>query len=90
MIAEAADKADVFAQPHVWKGTKEQFTSLSQCVARLRSLTQLSVFIPCKFGGEAGVVAICIRRFLDRELSLDADIGTLNRLLNMLVNERVD
>lgn len=42
LIAEAADKgeATVFAQPQVWQGTKEHFISLSQCAARLRSLTK--------------------------------------------------
>jgi adenine-specific DNA-methyltransferase len=42
LIAEAAEKGqqEAFAQPHVWKGTEEQFRSLSQCVSRLRSLTQ--------------------------------------------------
>ena len=42
LIADAADKGEaaVFAQPHVWQGTEERFTSLSQCAARLRSLTK--------------------------------------------------
>lgn len=42
LIADAADKgeASVFAQPQVWQGTEERFTSLSQCAARLRSLTK--------------------------------------------------
>ncbi|WP_340647019.1 DNA methyltransferase [Phenylobacterium sp.] len=42
LIADAADKGEaaVFAQPQVWQGTEERFTSLSQCGARLRSLTQ--------------------------------------------------
>lgn len=42
LIADAADRgeATVFAQPQVWQGTEERFTSLSQCAARLRSLTQ--------------------------------------------------
>jgi len=42
LIADAADKgeATVFAQPQVWQGTEERFTSLSQCAARLRSLTK--------------------------------------------------
>jgi len=42
LIADAADKGEstVFAQPQVWAGTEERFTSLSQCAARLRSLTQ--------------------------------------------------
>lgn len=42
LIAEAADKgeATVFAQPQVWQGTNERFISLSQCAARLRSLTK--------------------------------------------------
>lgn len=33
-------EAAVFATPLVWKGTEERFTSLSQCAARLRSLTK--------------------------------------------------
>ncbi|MDN7352001.1 site-specific DNA-methyltransferase [Acetobacter senegalensis] len=42
LIADAADKGEaiVFAQPQVWQGTEERFTSLSQCAARLRSLTK--------------------------------------------------
>ena len=42
MIAEAAEKGEdkVFAEPQVWQGTEERFTSLSQCAARLRSLTK--------------------------------------------------
>ena len=42
MITEAAEKGEneVFAEPQVWLGTEEPFTSLSQCAARLRSLTK--------------------------------------------------
>ncbi len=42
LVAEAPEKGEaaVFAEPPVWKGTEERFTSLSQCVARLRSLTR--------------------------------------------------
>lgn len=42
LVAEAAEKgeATVFAEPQVWQGTDERFTSLSQCAARLRSLTK--------------------------------------------------
>ena len=42
MIAEAAEKGEgkVFAEPQVWQGSEERFTSLSQCAARLRSLTK--------------------------------------------------
>lgn len=42
LVAEAAEKgeATVFAVPQVWQGTEERFTSLSQCAARLRSLTK--------------------------------------------------
>lgn len=42
LIAAAAEQGDatVFAQPQVWQGTEEKFTSLSQCVARLQSLTK--------------------------------------------------
>ena len=42
LIAEAAEKGKggVFAEPQVWQGTGEPFTSLSQCAARLRSLTR--------------------------------------------------
>ena len=42
IIAEAAEKGEgkVFAEPQVWQGTEERFTSLSQCAARLRSLTK--------------------------------------------------
>ena len=42
MIAEAAEKGEgkVFAEQQVWQGTEERFTSLSQCAARLRSLTK--------------------------------------------------
>lgn len=42
LVADAAEKGEaaVFAEPQVWKGTEERFTSLSQCAARLRSLTK--------------------------------------------------
>jgi Adenine specific DNA methylase Mod len=42
IVAEAAEKGEaaVFAEPQIWKGTEERFTSLSQCAARLRSLTK--------------------------------------------------
>ena len=42
LISDAADKGEaaVFAQQQVWQGTEERFTSLSQCAARLRSLTK--------------------------------------------------
>lgn len=42
LVAEAAEKGEdtVFAEPQVWQGTGERFTSLSQCAARLRSLTK--------------------------------------------------
>ncbi len=42
LVVEAAEKgeATVFAEPQVWQGTEERFTSLSQCAARLRSLTK--------------------------------------------------
>lgn len=42
LIADAAGKGEstVFAEPQVWAGTEERFTSLSQCAARLRSLTK--------------------------------------------------
>jgi len=42
LVADAADKGEavVFAEPQVWQGTGERFTALSQCAARLRSLTK--------------------------------------------------
>ena len=42
LIAEVAEKGEdkVFAEPLVWQGTEERFSSLSQCAARLRSLTK--------------------------------------------------
>ena len=42
LIAEAAERGEaaVFAAPQVWQGSGETFTSLSQCAARLRSLTR--------------------------------------------------
>ncbi|MBP1152558.1 site-specific DNA-methyltransferase [Methylocaldum sp. RMAD-M] len=42
LVAEAAEKgeSDVFAQPQLWEGTQEKFSSLSQCAARLKSLTK--------------------------------------------------
>ncbi|HRE17644.1 MAG TPA: site-specific DNA-methyltransferase [Rhodocyclaceae bacterium] len=42
LVAEAAQKGEgvVFAQPQVWQGTEEKFSSLSQCAARLKSLTK--------------------------------------------------
>lgn len=42
LVVEAAEKGEsiVFAQPQVWGGTQENFSSLSQCAARLKSLTK--------------------------------------------------
>jgi adenine-specific DNA-methyltransferase len=42
LVAEVAEKGEaaVFAQPQIWAGTEEKFASLSQCAARLRSLTK--------------------------------------------------
>lgn len=42
LVAEAAEKGEpaIFASEQVWKGSGERFNSLSQCVARLKSLTQ--------------------------------------------------
>lgn len=42
LVAEAAEKgeASVFTEEQVWKGNGERFNSLSQCVARLKSLSQ--------------------------------------------------
>jgi adenine-specific DNA-methyltransferase len=42
LVADAAERGEdvVFAQPQLWKGTHEKFASLSQCAARLRSLTK--------------------------------------------------
>jgi adenine-specific DNA-methyltransferase len=42
LVTEAATQGEsvVFAQEQVWKGNGERFTSLSQCAARLKSLTQ--------------------------------------------------
>ncbi len=42
LVAEAAEKgeASVFSEEQVWKGNGERFNSLSQCLARLKSLTQ--------------------------------------------------
>jgi adenine-specific DNA-methyltransferase len=42
LVSEAAEKSEsvVFAKPQTWEGTQEQFTTLSQCAARLKSLTK--------------------------------------------------
>ena len=42
LVAETAEKgeATVFAGSQVWQGTEEKFVSVSQCAARLRSLTR--------------------------------------------------
>jgi len=42
LVADAAEKGEgvVFAEPQIWQGTQEKFTSLSQCAARLKSLTK--------------------------------------------------
>ncbi|MBM7333547.1 site-specific DNA-methyltransferase [Alcanivorax marinus] len=42
LVEESVEKgeAEVFANEQVWKGTGDRFASLSQCVARLKSLTQ--------------------------------------------------
>lgn len=42
LVAEAAEKGEgaIFQTPQVWQGTEERFSSVSQCAARLRSLTK--------------------------------------------------
>lgn len=42
LISEAAEKGEdvVFKQPQRWQGTKEEFSSLLQCAARLKNLTK--------------------------------------------------
>ena len=42
LITDAADKGEqsVFSQLQVWQGTDEAFTSIAECVARLKSLTK--------------------------------------------------
>jgi adenine-specific DNA-methyltransferase len=42
LVSEAAEKGEsvVFAKPQTWEGTQEQFITLSQCAARLKSLTK--------------------------------------------------
>jgi adenine-specific DNA-methyltransferase len=42
LVTQAATQGEsvVFAEEQIWKGNGEGFTSLSQCVARLKSLTQ--------------------------------------------------
>ena len=42
LIAEAADKGEqaLFAETQRWQGTDETFSSLAECIARLKSLTQ--------------------------------------------------
>ena len=42
LVADVAEKgaSAVFASPQVWQGNGESFSSLSQCVARLRSVTK--------------------------------------------------
>lgn len=42
LVADCAEKGEdkVFATPQVWDGNGERFSSLSQCAARLRSLTK--------------------------------------------------
>ncbi|TPJ90599.1 site-specific DNA-methyltransferase [Mesorhizobium sp. B2-5-13] len=42
LVTNAAEKgeSEVFASPQVWQGNGENFSTLSQCAARLRSLTK--------------------------------------------------
>lgn len=42
LATEAAEKGEavVFVKPQEWEGTKERFSSLAQCAARLKSLTK--------------------------------------------------
>lgn len=42
LIADAAEQGEaaVFAEPQIWQGTGDKFKSISECVARLKSLTQ--------------------------------------------------
>lgn len=42
LIADAAEQGEaaVFSEPQVWQGSGDKFKSISECVARLKSLTQ--------------------------------------------------
>ncbi|QOZ36994.1 site-specific DNA-methyltransferase [Bradyrhizobium sp. CCBAU 53421] len=42
LVADAAEQGEgkIFAAPQVWQGNGESFLSLSQCIARLRSVTK--------------------------------------------------
>jgi adenine-specific DNA-methyltransferase len=42
LISDAAEQGEaaVFAEPQIWQGTGDKFKSISECVARLKSLTQ--------------------------------------------------
>ncbi|MGZ8911006.1 MAG: site-specific DNA-methyltransferase [Methylococcaceae bacterium] len=42
LISNAAEQgeAKIFSQPQSWQGTEEKFSSIRECVARLKSLTQ--------------------------------------------------
>lgn len=42
LIADAVEQgeANVFAEPKIWQGSGDKFKSISECVARLKSLTQ--------------------------------------------------
>jgi adenine-specific DNA-methyltransferase len=39
-IAAEQGEAEVFNEPQIWQGTEEKFSSIRECVARLKSLTQ--------------------------------------------------
>ncbi|WP_205780908.1 hypothetical protein [Methylocaldum sp. 14B] len=69
LVAEAAEKgeSDVFAQRQLWEGTQEKFSSLSQCAARLKSLTKpflnwagkaerQQISVPCPYSCMSGIL----------------------------------
>lgn len=79
LIASAAEQgeATVFAQPQVWQGTEEKFTSLSQCVARLQSLTK--PFLNWAGKAERQQIAVpTLPLFVHERHSTQAILETLN------------
>ncbi|WP_245498001.1 hypothetical protein [Rhizobium ruizarguesonis] len=89
LIADAAAKGedDVFAQPQVWQGTEEHFTSLSHCAARLRSLT--NPFLNWAGKAERQQIKVpTLPLFVHERHSTQAILDTLNRLLKLALRCR--
>ena len=79
LITAAAEQSEetVFSQPQQWQGTDEKFSSIAECVARLKSLTQ--PFLNWAGKAERQQISIpTIPLFVHERHSTQAILETLN------------